>query len=58
MSRPRDDRQDDLLRPPLAGDAPEVEYVGRGKARAPYEFGRKVSIANYHTSHRAKGQAT
>ena len=24
--------------------APEVECIGRGKARAPYEFGRKVSI--------------
>jgi hypothetical protein len=25
--------------------APEVECIGRGKARAPYEFGCKVSIA-------------
>jgi len=24
--------------------APEVECIGRGKARAPYEFGCKVSI--------------
>ena len=25
--------------------APEVECIGKGKARAPYEFGCKVSIA-------------
>src|SRR5713101_9465007 len=25
--------------------APEVECIGKGKARAPYEFGVKVSIA-------------
>ena len=25
--------------------APEVECIGKGKARASYEFGRKVSIA-------------
>ena len=25
--------------------APEVECIGKGKARAPYEFGFKVSIA-------------
>jgi hypothetical protein len=24
--------------------APEVEFIGKGKARAPYEFGCKVSI--------------
>jgi IS5 family transposase len=25
--------------------APEIECIGKGKARAPYEFGCKVSIA-------------
>ena len=25
--------------------APEVECIGKGKARAPYEFGCKVSVA-------------
>ena len=30
--------------------APEVECIGKGKARAPYEFGRKVSIATPVTS--------
>lgn len=25
--------------------APEVECIGKGKARAPYEFGGKVSVA-------------
>jgi IS5 family transposase len=33
--------------------APEVEFIGKGKARAPYEFGCKVSIAVPVT--RAKG---
>lgn len=26
-------------------DAPEVECIGKGKARKPYEFGVKASIA-------------
>ena len=26
-------------------DAPEVEYIGKGKAHEPYEFGVKVSVA-------------
>src|SRR5262249_33870192 len=30
--------------------APEVECIGRGKARAPYEFGCKVSIATPATA--------
>jgi hypothetical protein len=30
--------------------APEVECIGKGKARAPYEFGCKVSIATPVTS--------
>lgn len=30
--------------------APEVECIGKGKARAPYEFGCKVSIATPETS--------
>jgi IS5 family transposase len=30
--------------------APEVECIGKGKARTPYEFGRKVSIATPVTS--------
>jgi hypothetical protein len=30
--------------------APEVEFIGRGKARAPYEFGCKVSITTPVTS--------
>lgn len=33
--------------------APETECIGKGKARAPYEFGVKVSIAT--TNRRAKG---
>jgi transposase, IS5 family len=33
--------------------APEVECIGKGKARAPYEFGTKVSIAT--TNARAPG---
>ena len=33
--------------------APEVECIGKGKARKPYEFGVKVSIAT--TPHRSKG---
>jgi len=33
--------------------APEVECIGKGKARAPYEFGVKVSITT--TNGRAKG---
>jgi transposase, IS5 family len=33
--------------------APEVECIGKGKARAPYEFGVKVSITT--TNRRAKG---
>jgi transposase, IS5 family len=33
--------------------APEVECIGKGKARTPYEFGVKVSIAT--TLHRSKG---
>ena len=28
--------------------APEVEYIGRGKARHPYEFGVKVTMATTH----------
>src|ERR1700675_1311322 len=32
--------------------APEVECIGRGKARAPYEFGCKVSIATPVTAPR------
>ncbi|OOG51170.1 IS5 family transposase [Polaromonas sp. C04] len=28
--------------------APEVEYIGKGKARKPYEFGVKVSVAITH----------
>ena len=32
---------------------PEVECIGKGKARAPYEFGVKVYIAT--TLHRSKG---
>jgi IS5 family transposase len=30
--------------------APEVECIGKGKARRPYEFGVKVSLAITHTS--------
>jgi len=30
--------------------APEVECIGRGKARKPYEFGCKVSIATPATA--------
>src|SRR5215472_18811259 len=30
--------------------APEVECIGKGKARAPYEFGCKVSVATPVTS--------
>jgi transposase, IS5 family len=33
--------------------APETEYIGKGKARAPYEFGVKVSITT--TNKRCKG---
>ena len=33
--------------------APEVECIGKGKARAPYEFGVKVSVAT--TLAHAKG---
>src|ERR1700728_3718214 len=33
--------------------APEVECIGKGKARRPYEFGVKVSVAT--TAHRSKG---
>jgi transposase, IS5 family len=33
--------------------APEVECIGRGKARAPYEFGCKVSIATPATAPKA-----
>ncbi len=33
--------------------APEVECIGRGKARAPYEFGCKVSIATRPPNPRA-----
>jgi transposase, IS5 family len=29
--------------------APEVECIGKGKARKPYEFGVKVSLAVTHT---------
>lgn len=30
--------------------APEVECIGKGKARKPYEFGVKASIAVTHKS--------
>ncbi|MFG6433936.1 IS5/IS1182 family transposase, partial [Roseateles sp. LYH14W] len=30
--------------------APEVECIGKGKARKPYEFGVKVSLAVTHKS--------
>jgi transposase, IS5 family len=33
--------------------APEVEYIGKGKAHSPYEFGVMVSLAT--TLHRSKG---
>src|SRR5260221_13041297 len=33
--------------------APEVECIGKGKARAPYEFGCKVSVATPATAPRA-----
>jgi IS5 family transposase len=33
--------------------APEVGCIGKGKARAPYEFGVKVSVAK--TLHRSRG---
>jgi transposase, IS5 family len=33
--------------------APEVEYIGKGKAHRPYEFGIKVSVAT--TARRSKG---
>jgi IS5 family transposase len=44
--------QDQHLRGPkvYALHAPEVECIGKGKARAPYEFGCKVSIATPVTS--------
>ena len=32
--------------------APEVECIGKGKARAPYEFGCKVSVATPATKPR------
>ena len=35
--------------------APEVECIGKGKARAPYEFGCKVSIATPVTSPKGGG---
>ena len=28
--------------------APEVEYIAKGKARQPYEFGVKVTVATTH----------
>jgi hypothetical protein len=34
--------------------APEVECIGRGKARAPYEFGCKVSIATPVTAPKSR----
>ena len=40
--------QDPLQRGPI--HAPEVECIGKGKARAPYEFGCKVSIVTPVTS--------
>jgi IS5 family transposase len=33
--------------------APEVECIGKGKARAPYEFGCKVSVATPATNQTA-----
>ncbi len=30
-----------------AGSAPEVECIGKGKARKPWEFGCKVSLATH-----------
>ena len=49
-SRVRD--QDQRQRGPkvYALHAPEVECIGKGKARAPYEFGCKVSVATPVTS--------
>ncbi len=45
-------RQDQRQRGPkvYALHAPEVECIGKGKARAPYEFGCKVSVATPVTS--------
>lgn len=33
---------------PYALHAPEVECIGKGKARKPYEFGAKVGVAVTH----------
>jgi len=46
------ERQDQRQRGPkvYALHAPEVECIGKGKARAPYEFGCKVSVATPVTS--------
>jgi hypothetical protein len=41
MAKPRDDRQQDLLRPALE----DIIDLGHPLVRAPYEFGWKVSIA-------------
>src|SRR3546814_20077184 len=44
-SRVRDQDQRRRGRKVYALHAPEVECIGKGKARAPYEFGCKVSVA-------------
>lgn len=43
--RIRDQRQRERGRKVYSLHAPEVEYIGRGKAHKPYEFGVKVSVA-------------
>jgi transposase, IS5 family len=48
-----DQRKKQVAKKVYSLHAPEVECIGKGKARAPYEFGVKVSIAT--TLHRSKG---
>jgi IS5 family transposase len=48
-----DQRKKQVAKKVYSLHAPEVECIGKGKARAPYEFGVKVSIAT--TLYRSKG---
>ena len=49
----REQRQHQRGRKIYSLHAPEVECIGKGKARRPYEFGVKISLAT--TLHRSKG---
>ena len=52
-SRVLNQKQKQVAKKVYSLHAPEVECIGKGKARTPYEFGVKVSIAT--TLHRSKG---